>query len=84
MTTTFFTNYKNKRNFVRDLDTSTTVAVRAKLPHSFFIPTPVDNYNPDWTIAFQEGKVKHVFFIAETKGSMSSMDLRGIEESKIE
>ena len=54
------------------------------MPKTFFIPTPVGNYNPDWAIAFQQGKVKHVYFIAETKGSMSSMDLRKIEESKIE
>jgi restriction endonuclease len=42
------------------------------------------SYNPDWAIAFKQDKVKHVFFIAETKGSLSSMDLRKIEESKIE
>jgi type III restriction enzyme len=58
--------------------------VYAKLPKSFHIPTPVGNYNPDWAIAFQSGKVKHVYFVAETKGSMSSMELRKIEESKIE
>lgn len=79
-----FTDSKNEREFVRELDTSVEVVVYAKLPKSFFIPTPVGNYNPDWAIAFEEGKVKHVYFIAETKGSMSSMDLRKIEESKIE
>lgn len=79
-----FTDSKNERDFVRELDTSTEVVVYAKLPKGFFIPTPVGNYNPDWAIAFQEGKVKHVYFVAETKGSMSSMDLRKIEESKIE
>jgi type III restriction enzyme len=79
-----FTDSQNERNFVRDLDASTEVVVYAKLPKGFFIPTPVGNYNPDWAIAFQEGKVKHVYFVAETKGSMSSMDLRKIEESKIE
>ncbi|WP_048439844.1 type III restriction-modification system endonuclease [Caenimonas sp. SL110] len=79
-----FTDSKNERDFVRELDTSTEVVVYAKLPRGFFIPTPVGNYNPDWAIAFQEGKVKHVYFVAETKGSMSSMDLRKIEESKIE
>lgn len=78
-----FTDSKNERDFVRELDTSTAVVVYAKLPRGFFIPTPVGNYNPDWAIAFQEGKVKHVYFVAETKGSMSSMDLRKIEESKI-
>lgn len=79
-----FTDSKNERDFVKELDASTEVVVYAKLPRGFFIPTPVGNYNPDWAIAFQEGKVKHVYFVAETKGSMSSMDLRKIEESKIE
>jgi type III restriction enzyme len=79
-----FTDSKNERDFVRELDTSAEVVVYAKLPRGFFIPTPVGNYNPDWAIAFQQGKVKHVYFVAETKGSMSSMDLRKIEESKIE
>ncbi len=79
-----FTDSKNERTFVKELDTSTEVVVYAKLPKSFFIPTPVGNYIPDWAIAFKEGKVKHIYFIAETKGSMSSMDLRKIEESKIE
>ena len=79
-----FTDSKNERDFVKELDASTEVVVYAKLPKGFFIPTPVGNYNPDWAIAFQQGKVKHVYFVAETKGSMSSMDLRKIEESKIE
>ncbi len=79
-----FTDSETEREFVRELDTSVEVVVYAKLPKSFHIPTPVGNYNPDWAIAFEEGKVKHVYFIAETKGSMSSMELRKIEESKIE
>jgi len=79
-----FTDSKNEREFVRELDTSVEVVVYAKLPRSFTIPTPVGQYNPDWAIAFQEGKVKHVYFIAETKGSMSSMELRKIEECKID
>ena len=78
-----FTDSNIERKFVEELDASTEVVVYAKLPKSFFIPTPVGNYNPDWAIAFQEGKVKHVYFVAETKGSMSSMDLRAIEASKI-
>ncbi|HCF7147217.1 type III restriction-modification system endonuclease [Pseudomonas aeruginosa] len=78
-----FTDSTNERKFVEQLDASTEVVVYAKLPKSFFIPTPVGNYNPDWAIAFNEGKVKHIYFIAETKGSMSSLDLRAIEASKI-
>ncbi len=79
-----FTDSKNEREFVRELDTSIEVVVYAKLPKTFYIPTPVGNYSPDWAIAFQEGTVKHVYFVAETKGSMSTMQLRKIEECKIE
>lgn len=73
----------NERDFATDLDTNADVAVYVKLPDSFYIATPVGHYNPDWAIAFYEGSVKHIYFVAETKGSMSSMQLRLIEESKI-
>ena len=73
----------NERDFASKLDTNTDVAVYVKLPDSFYISTPVGHYNPDWAIAFYEGTVKHIYFVAETKGSMSSMQLRQIEESKI-
>lgn len=73
----------NERNFATELDTSTSVAVYVKLPDGFYISTPVGKYNPDWAIAFYEGKVKHIYFVAETKGSMSSMQLREIESGKI-
>ena len=62
------TDSKVERDFVTELDTSEEVAVYAKLPRGFFIPTPVGDYNPDWAIAFTEGSVKHVYFVAETKG----------------
>lgn len=78
------TDSQIERKFVKELDTSREVAVYAKLPKGFTIPTPVGNYNPDWAIAFQEGTVKHVYFVAETKGSMSSLELREIEKTKIE
>lgn len=73
----------NERDFATDLDTNTDVAVYVKLPDGFYISTPMGRYNPDWAIAFYEGTVKHIYFVAETKGSMSSMQLRLIEESKI-
>lgn len=79
-----FTDSKNERKFVEELDSSAEVVVYAKLPRGFSIPTPVGNYNPDWAIAFEHKKVKHVYFIAETKGSMSTMELREIEQRKIE
>jgi type III restriction enzyme len=79
-----FTGSDVERAFVEELDTSVEVSVYAKLPKDFYIPTPVGTYNPDWAIAFKEGTVKHIYFIAETKGSMSSLQLRRIEEVKIE
>lgn len=73
----------NEKSFAENLDASNDVAVYVKLPDGFYISTPVGKYNPDWAIAFREGNIKHIYFVAETKGSMNSMQLRLIEESKI-
>ena len=54
-----------------------------RVPKGFHIPTPVGNYSPDWAIAFNDGSVKHIYFIAETKGTMDSLELRPIEQAKI-
>lgn len=78
------TDSKVEQSFADELDKSSEVVVYAKLPGGFFIPTPVGPYNPDWAIAFKRGTVKHVHFVAETKGSLSTLQLRGVEEAKIE
>lgn len=78
------TDSKVERQFVEDLDTCSDIAVYAKLPKGFMIPTPVGDYNPDWAIAFKQGEVKHVYFVAETKGSLSSMELRATEQARID
>ena len=72
-----------ERKFAEDLDKAEEVCVYAKLPRTFQIPTPVGNYAPDWAIAFNEGSVKHIYFVAETKGTMESLELRPIEQAKI-
>jgi len=72
-----------EREFVKNLDTSSEVVVYAKLPRDFRIPTPVGDYNPDWAISFDQGAVKHIYFVAETKGTLSTLELRGTEESRI-
>jgi type III restriction enzyme len=72
-----------EKRFVAELDASEEVVVYAKLPRGFLIPTPVGDYNPDWAISFKEGSVRHIYFVAETKGTMSSMKLREIENTKI-
>lgn len=77
------TDSGQEERFVEELDTSEEVVVYAKLPRGFLIPTPVGDYNPDWAISFTHGTVKHIYFMAETKGTMSSMKLREIERTKI-
>ena len=78
------TDSKVERKFVEELDISSEVVVYSKLPRGFSIPTPVGNYNPDWAIAFDKDKVKQVYFVAETKGTMETLELKGIEETKVE
>ena len=73
-----------ERKFAENLDGADEVFIYAKLPRGFFIPTPVGHYSPDWAIVFHEGKVKHIYFVAETKGTMESLNLRPIEKSKID
>lgn len=75
-----------ERRFAEDLDSADEVVVYAKLPRGprgFYIPTPVGKYSPDWAISFKKGAVKHIFFIAETKGTMDSLQLRPIEQARI-
>lgn len=72
-----------ERRFAEDMDQASEVCVYAKLPKGFAIPTPVGSYSPDWAIAFNEGTVKHIYFVAETKGTMESLNLRPIEQAKI-
>ena len=73
-----------ERKFKESLEQYEDVRVYVKLPGKFSIRTPLGNYNPDWAIAFREGSVKHIYFVAETKGSMSSLQLKQAEKAKIE
>ena len=73
-----------ERRFAEQLDNSQDVNIYAKLPKGFAIPTPVGHYSPDWAIVFHEGNIKHIYFVAETKGSMESLNLRPIEKAKID
>ena len=78
-----FDSVKTEKPFAEQLDISSEVSVYVKLPKGFYINTPVGKYNPDWAIAFNEGTVKHVYFVAETKGDISTMELREVETAKI-
>ena len=75
---------EGEKAFAEALESATEVQVYAKLPRKLKIPTPVGNYAPDWAIVFNDGSVRHVFFVAETKGSLDGMELRGVEKAKTE
>jgi type III restriction enzyme len=80
-----FCDSDGERKFAQHLDEAKEVCVYARLPRDFRIPTPVGHYAPDWAIAFYDGMgVKHIYFIAETKGAMGSMNLSKIENTKID
>ena len=72
-------NSDGERRFAGQLDRNETVALYIKLPKAFFISTPVGKYSPDWAIAFHEGAARHVYFVAETKGSNDTLELRGVD-----
>ena len=72
-------------DFAKSLENDEMVAVYTKLPSGFYISTPMGKYNPDWAVAFKEGTVKHIYFVAETKGNdLESSHLRGAEKAKID
>ena len=73
-----------EKKFAEELENNPEIVVYVKLPRGFYISTPVGKYNPDWAIVFRENYVKHIYFVAETKGSMSTLQLRESERSKIE
>ena len=66
-----------------NLEKEEIVKVYSKLPKGFLIPTPVGDYNPDWAIVFDEKDVKYIYFIAETKGDLNSLQFRDSEKKKI-
>lgn len=73
-----------EKDFAEKLEQAQDVVVYVKLPKGFYISTPVGKYNPDWAIAFNQEHIKHIYFVAETKGNMSTLELRDIEKAKIE
>lgn len=75
---------KKEQKFAQELEAAVEVAVYVKLPNEFYISTPVGHYTPDWAIAFKKGTVKQIYFVAETKGTVDTLELRGIEDAKIQ
>ncbi len=77
---------KVERDMAKELEAQENVSVYAKLPDDFYISTPMGKYNPDWAIVFNEGTVKHIYFVAETKATPPDeleISLKDIEKAKI-
>ena len=79
-----FDSQDSEKKFAEELEAASEVVLYVKLPRGFYINTPVGKYNPDWAIAFDSVKVKHVYFVAETKGDLSSLQFRKVEDAKIQ
>ena len=79
-----FDSAVSEQKFAEELEAASEVVLYVKLPSGFYINTPVGKYNPDWAIAFDSEKVKHIYFVAETKGNLSTLQLREIEDAKIQ
>ncbi len=76
---------EGEKEFAESLQGANEVLIFAKLPRKLKIPTPVGSYAPDWAIVFDDHcGIRHVFFVAETKGSLDKMELRGVEKAKTE
>ena len=78
-----------EKEFAKELDENSNTFLYAKLPiDSFKIPTPINDYHPDWAIVTKNNnsniKVEFIKTIIETKGNNDSTQLRKIENFKIE
>ncbi len=72
-----------EKDFADALDISEEICAFVKLPKSFYIPTPIGKYSPDWAIVAKKNDKKHIYLIAETKGSLDDNELRFYEKNKI-
>lgn len=74
-----------ENKFARDCESSDQILFYFKLPGWFKIPTPIDNYNPDWAVVFEDGR--RIYFVAETKDTGTPLvdlsKLRPDEQAKI-
>ena len=71
-----------ERAFAEALEASEAVRLYVRLPKSFFIPTPVGRYTPDWAIALRDRAGDPVYFVAETSGRAPQP--QGVEAAKLQ
>ena len=69
--------------FAKRMELNSDVKLFTKLPGWFEIPTPLGPYNPDWAVLIENDEGERLYFVVETKGSVSVEDLRESESAKI-
>ncbi|EPH12277.1 hypothetical protein HMPREF9713_01118 [Myroides odoratimimus CCUG 12700] len=71
-------------NLAKEFENSENISLYTKLPSWFKVPTPLGTYNPDWAIMYNKGNGDQLYFITESKGTVSDAFLRPIEKGKID
>ena len=71
-----------EKKFAQALENMKDIKYFIKLPNWFKVSTPVGAYNPDWAILKNNGDI--VYMIRETKSSLDTLGLRGLEKKKIQ
>ena len=69
--------------FAKSLDEDPDVKMFFKIPPRFKIETPIGSYNPDWAVFLEKDGEQKLYFVLETKGTTSLLDLRNSEKLKI-
>jgi len=72
-----------EKPFALALDRDPDVKMFFKIPGRFKIETPIGTYNPDWAVYLKRNGEEKLYFILETKGSTSPLELRTREQLKI-
>ena len=72
-----------EKRFAENADRNDTVKFFFKLPDTYSIATPAGQYTPDWAVVVENGDHNQVYFVAETKGDTSDLQLREVEKAKI-
>jgi type III restriction enzyme len=75
---------ETEHSFADQLEKNADVKVYAKLPGWFKVPTPLGSYNPDWAVLIERDGAERLYFVVETKSSLSIEDIRATEQAKIQ
>jgi len=73
-----------EREFAEFLDNCADIKLFMKLPAKFKVPTPVGDYNPDWSIIRQADGENRIYMIRETKSTHDRNKRRPSENAKID